>query len=599
MSAALSVESEETTSEANTARPAAPEAQRAEKPRKNRFLSRPFKTFWRRWQSSLQLRTVMITALLSVIAVLILALFLTHQVTTGLFQSRFNQVQAEANHGLSQAREVFDSAATADEESTASLVNDTLAALSGNTSGAIARDFVLVPLDDDENQFVGSMSSAGVSEDVITDDLASQVEQGDGIYWQSVAIPSDTGGATDPGLAFGTQVVLPPGNYYALYFIYDISEVQGTLDYVMSVLLIAGAILILLNVVIAVVTTRSVVRPIQQAAETAQWLSSGDLSVRMNVNREDEVATLSRSFNSMADNIQDQITQLAHLSQIQQRFVSDVSHELRTPLTTVRMAAEVLYDSRDDFDAVNRRSTELLYHQVERFQALLADLLEISRFDAGAAQVASESTDLLHLVADVLLTAQPLADNNQTELSIVPQGDQFTAEVDSRRIERILRNLINNAIEHGGSKPVDVIVAGNKTEIAIVVRDHGLGLSEDELERVFDRFWRADPARTRTTGGSGLGLAIAVEDTRLHHGELDVWGEPHRGAAFRLVLPRQVGGELVKPYPLQLPPEYECSERRSASEIGPGPDEPANGHEMPDRVNEQALVPRSRRGLDD
>ena len=280
-----------------------------------------------------------------------------------------------------------------------------------------------------------------------------------------------------------------------------------------------------------------------------------------------KIGSLSESFNKMADNIQDQITQLADLSQIQQRFVSDVSHELRTPLTTVRMASEVLYESRNELDPVLRRSTELMHHQVERFQALLADLLEISRFDAGAAEVSLEKTDLLHLVADVALTAQPLADETDTQLSIIAKGDSFTAEVDSRRIERILRNLVNNAIEHGESQPVDVILEGDDTSVSIVVRDHGMGMTEAHLEHVFDRFWRADPARTRTTGGSGLGLAIAVEDTRLHNGSIDAWGKSSQGSAFRVTLPRISGTVVSGSAPLQLPPEYDRAKRVAPRDV--------------------------------
>lgn len=550
---------------------------------------RVWNSFRHRWSASLQLRTAVISGVLTLAASVILAIFLTHQITTGLYQSRFNQVEAEANHGLNQARQVFENAATSDQEATSTLVTDTLNALASNTGGSIARDFVLVPLDEDDNLHVGTMNSSGVTEDIISDELAEQVRNGTGVYYQSVGL--NTGGSQDtPGMAFGTQVILPPGNYYGLYFIYDLSEVQQTLDYLMNVLLIAGAILILLNVGIAIVMTRSVTRPVKLAAQTAESLSSGNLSVRMDVKRTDEVARLSESFNKMADNIQDHITQLANLSQIQQRFVSDVSHELRTPLTTVRMAAEVLFDSRDEFDPINRRSTELLYHQVERFQALLSDLLEISRFDAGAAEVSAESTDLLHLAADVLLTAQPLADNAKIELFIVPMGEEFTAEVDSRRIERILRNLVNNAIEHGEGQPVDVVVRASRTEIAIVVRDHGMGMTPEQVAHVFDRFWRADPARARTTGGSGLGLAIAVEDTHLHNGQIDVWGEIGKGAAFRLVLPRVSGGTITPPPPLDLPPEYDYADRRTAKNVDIIPDEHAP--RLIDRTNEQSLHPQ-------
>jgi len=534
----------------------------------------------------MSLRTAVIAAAATIIGSLFLAFFLTQQITSGLFQSRFNQVQSEANHALQQTRQVFENAATADEETTTSLVADTLRQLTTDDT-AFARDFLLVPLDEDDSSYVGSMSSGGATEQLITDDLAEQVGSGNGIYYQSISLPDD--GSTQPGLAFGTQVVLPPGNYYALYFVYDLSDVQATIDYLMNVLLVAGVVLVFMNIGIALWVTRSVGKPIQQAAQTAEWLSSGDLSVRMDVKRTDEIGSLSESFNKMADNIQDQITQLADLSQIQQRFVSDVSHELRTPLTTVAMASEVLYESRTELDPVLRRSTELMHHQVERFQALLEDLLEISRFDAGAAEVAVEKTDLLHLAADVALTAQPLADKTNTQLSIVAKGDSFTAEVDSRRIERILRNLVNNAIEHGESNPVDVILEGDDTAVSIVVRDHGMGMTEEQLEHVFDRFWRADPARTRTTGGSGLGLAIAVEDSRLHHGTVDAWGRQDQGAAFRVTLPRVSGTVVSGAAPLPLPPEYDRSQRIAPRDVDISDTPEPSTHSVFSRVTEQHL----------
>ena len=543
--------------------------------------------FVREWDSSMSLRTAVIAAAATIIGSLFLAFFLTQQITNGLFQSRFNQVQAEANHALQQTRQVFENAATADEDSTTSLVADTLRQLTTDET-AFARDFLLVPLDEDDDLYVGSMSSGGATEQLITDDLAQQVSSGSGIYYQSISLPD--AGSTQPGLAFGTQVVLPPGGYYALYFIYDLSDVQATIDYLMNVLLVAGVGLLVMNIGIALWVTRSVGKPIQQAAQTAEWLSSGDLSVRMDVKRTDEIGSLSESFNKMADNIQDQITQLADLSQIQQRFVSDVSHELRTPLTTVRMASEVLYESRNELDPVLRRSTELMHHQVERFQALLADLLEISRFDAGAAEVSLEKTDLLHLVADVALTAQPLADETDTQLSIIAKGDSFTAEVDSRRIERILRNLVNNAIEHGESQPVDVILEGDDTSVSIVVRDHGMGMTEAHLEHVFDRFWRADPARTRTTGGSGLGLAIAVEDTRLHNGSIDAWGKSSQGSAFRVTLPRISGTVVSGSAPLQLPPEYDRAKRVAPRDVDVvDPEDTTSQSAVFNRITEQHL----------
>ena len=125
-------------------------------------------------------------------------------------------------------------------------------------------------------------------------------------------------------------------------------------------------------------------------------------------------------------------------------------------------------------------------------------------------------------------------------------GGPVVAEVDTVRIERVLRNLVVNALEHGEGRPVEVTVAGDERSVAVLVRDHGVGLRPEESERVFTRFWRGDPSRARTTGGTGLGLAIALEDARLHGGRLEAWGRPGRGAAFRLTLPHRVGAERTR-----------------------------------------------------
>jgi two-component system, OmpR family, sensor histidine kinase MtrB len=344
------------------------------------------------------------------------------------------------------------------------------------------------------------------------------------------------------------------GTVYELYLIYDLNTAQQTLDEIQSVLWAGGAVLVLLIGAIAWYVTRNVVSPVSHAAMVSEKLAAGQLQERMVVRGEDEVARLGASFNHMAASLQEQITQLATLSQMQQRFVSDVSHELRTPLTTVRMAAEVLYDARHDFDPINKRSAELLYNQVERFQSLLSDLLEISRFDAGVAVLDAEAEDILQVVTHAIEGAAPVAAEYGSEIVLRAPEGAIIVEMDARRIDRILRNLILNAVEHGEGKPVTVTVAASQTAVGIAVRDQGIGMAPAEAARVFDRFWRADPARARTTGGSGLGLSIAMEDTKLHNGWLQAWGRKGSGANFRLTLPLRQGEEIDKS-PVQLEPE--------------------------------------------
>jgi two-component system sensor histidine kinase MtrB len=240
---------------------------------------------------------------------------------------------------------------------------------------------------------------------------------------------------------------------------------------------------------------------------------------------------------------------------VQRQFVSDVSHELRTPLTTVRMAGDVLHDSRAGFDPVTARAAELLQNELDRFENLLADLLEISRFDAGAAGLELAEVNLVDLAHRVVDQAEPVARGRGVQLQLVAP-DPCIAEIDERRVERVLRNLVANAIDHADAKDARVVVTvkGDGHAAAITVRDYGVGLAPGQLQMVFNRFWRADPARARTTGGTGLGLAISLEDAQLHGGWLQVWGAPLAGAQFRVTVPRRAG-EPLGHSPLPLIPE--------------------------------------------
>jgi two-component system sensor histidine kinase MtrB len=273
----------------------------------------------------------------------------------------------------------------------------------------------------------------------------------------------------------------------------------------------------------------------------------------MPVRGEDDMARLALSFNDMAESLSRQITQLEEFGNLQRRFTSDVSHELRTPLTTVRMAADLIYDHSADLDPTLARSTELMVSELDRFETLLNDLLEISRHDAGVAELSVEAVDLRTTVQSALDNVGHLAEEAGIELQVDLPSEDVIAEVDARRVERILRNLIANAIDHAEHKPVQIQMGVDEDTVAVTVRDHGVGLRPGEEKLVFSRFWRSDPSRVRRSGGTGLGLAISIEDARLHQGRLEAWGEPGQGACFRLTLPL-VRGHKVTTSPLPLKP---------------------------------------------
>jgi two-component system, OmpR family, sensor histidine kinase MtrB len=337
------------------------------------------------------------------------------------------------------------------------------------------------------------------------------------------------------------------------YYIVPLTTEDQTAGQIRTMVLLTGFALVVLLGVLSALVTRLVVRPVRVAARTAQRLSAGLLDQRMAVHGEDDLALLAASFNQMATNLQRQIVRLEEMSRLQRRFTSDVSHELRTPLTTVRMAADLIFAERDEFDAGVARAAELLQAELDRFEGLLTDLLEISRFDAGFAMLDAEPTDLVPVVRRVVDRLDGLSARCGVHVELSVPEMAVIAEVDPRRVERILRNLVGNAVEHSEGRPVSVALGADESAVAVTVRDHGVGLRPGEEKLVFNRFWRADPSRARQTGGTGLGLSISLEDARLHGGWLEAWGAPGQGAQFRLTLPVRAGDRLTSS-PLRLVP---------------------------------------------
>ena len=521
-----------------------------------RILTAPLWAVGALWRRSIQARVVIGTLVLSAMVAALVGWVLLHQISEGLVDDKRAAALAEAAAGFDRAQQQLDAACASDQADPAQLLTQLVEnlAIGGGESGLY--EVVLTgPLGEPDAvvQSRGSLSSPGIEPNSIPAELRARVAATGRSWWAYTRIRYDNpDDPSVPGLAVGSQLQLAPGEgAYGLYYLFPLAEQEQTLRLVQRALATAGALLVVLLAAVAYLVTRQVVTPVRLARRIAERLAAGRLEERMQVRGEDDIARLGTSFNQMAAGLQRQIHQLEELSRTQRRFASDVSHELRTPLTTVRMAADVLHDARDRFDPVTARSAELLQNELNRFESLLIDLLEISRFDAGAAVLDLDEVDLVDVTQRVVDSAQPLAQHRGCRLEVRTPGHPCTAQADVRRIERILRNLVGNAIEHGEGRDVVITVASTADAAAVSVRDHGVGLASGESALVFDRFWRADPARARTTGGTGLGLAIALEDAHLHGGWLQAWGEPGRGAHFRLTLPRRVGARLERsPLPL-------------------------------------------------
>ncbi|AQY01155.1 MtrAB system histidine kinase MtrB [Microbacterium foliorum] len=513
------------------------------------------------WRSSLRFRTLTITLLLTSTAILITCVTMALVIQSDLFESRKNEALEDAARSVNQAQATLDATALGDDPAALPELWDSVQEDLGRNSTAEGLAGFRMEVDPDIplNGF-----TAGLSDNLISSGLRNRVvEFDDWQSWQSVSL--EVGGREVPGIIVGQQLRVPEAGPFAIYFAYDLADADNTLLFVQRTLWVAGIGLVAIVAAISFIVLRTVSTPIVEAAETSARLASGDLGVRFDVHGEDEIATLGRSFNAMADSIESQIKELGELSLVQQRFVSDVSHELRTPLTTIRLAADMLNDQRGAFDPTTARTTELLHTQVQRFETLLSDLLEISRYDAGSVQLELEATSLAHLAEDIIEQMQPLADDRGSELRLVAPGGYSPVDMDPRRVRRVLRNLIGNAIEHGEGRPIVVTVDSNQHAVAAGVRDFGLGMDPADAERVFDRFWRADPSRQRTLGGTGLGLSIALGDATLHGGSLDVWSELGVGTNFVLTLPRR-GDATEGPSPIPIEPQERLGEPGDATQ---------------------------------
>jgi two-component system sensor histidine kinase MtrB len=501
---------------------------------------------------SVTARTVFATVSLSAISLAALGGFLSFSLANNFYQNRLAQVLSETERAVGSVQGTIAAASLTDETSLQTLINSVVPSLEISGGSGSRQVALLRSPGQPQLQLFQSPISADLDLATIPSELREAVRASSGILsYTPVSLVRDS--QVVPGITVGAPLTLPLAGSFELYLVFDLAPEQQALMTVQNALALGGVILLLAISLVSYFVTRTVVKPVEQAASAAEALAEGKLDVRLGEKGSDVIAVLARSFNKMANNLQQQIQQLDSLSRMQRRFVSDVSHELRTPMTTIKLAGEVIFGNREKLDPALSRSAELMQNQIERFERLLADLLEISRYDAGAVTPDMELQDLNAVVGAAIASIEPLANSKQTEIVVKLPGKPVQAEFDAKRIERLLRNLLSNAVEHGEGKPIVVEVGENNQAVAVCVSDRGVGMTKQQLERIFDRFWRADPARQRSVGGTGLGLAISKEDAILHRGWLQVWSKPQRGSSFRLTLPRRTDSVIANS-PLPLPP---------------------------------------------
>lgn len=520
------------------------------------FFRRPRDT-WRRlinsirlrWHQSIQLRVIGSVVASSTFAFLLIGFLLVGFLSQQLLATKFS----EAVDSMDRARTAVEEQISATDSSNPVSVRLTSArAVLTNRSPGVEEtsvpvyDSVLIASD-------ASDAETRIPDNIqIPENLREFVHQGQ-VAYQYARVDGENG--SYKALIIGSPVYSDiPG--LELYLLVPLTSEEATLNLMRGLLMAGGIVLIILLLVIGWVFSQQIIGPVRAASKIAEKLAAGHLHERMVVDGQDEVARLAYSFNDMAEKLSTQIRNLEEFGSLQRQFTSDVSHELRTPLTTVRMAADMIEDNADELDPLTARASHLMTKELDRFETLLGDLLEISRHDAGVANLSAEKVDVRGVVRSALQQVRTIAEEVGTEFNVDLPEDPVVVAVDSRRVERILRNLLANAVDHSEGNPIEVKMAVGEHELAIAVTDHGVGLKPGEEEMVFNRFWRSDPSRERRTGGTGLGLAIAKEDANLHGGRLEAIGEIGVGACFRLTLPMEQG-HIVKTSPLPLAVEAE------------------------------------------
>ncbi len=361
------------------------------------------------------------------------------------------------------------------------------------------------------------------------------------ISLSEAAIPDDLRAAVDDGRIAAIRTVMsdeevvivggalrPTGP--AFYFFFPQQGIIDDLTLLARVLAGTSGVLVLVSAGIGAAAASGVLRPIRRTRAAVRAVAAGDLDARLDEDGGDELAELARAFNTMTAALRRTVGELRELEAGQRRFASDVSHELRTPLTALTTACEVLDANTDGLTDTGRRAARLMGVETRRLASLVEDLMEISRMDAGAADMTLEEIDVVRSITGALRSRGWL---EQVEL----RGDEgVTVFMDARRLDSIIGNLVDNARTYG-RPPIVVTVRATADDVEIAVTDHGGGIAPQHLHRVFDRFYKVD--RSRSSGGTGLGLAIAAENARMHGGDLRVTSVEGTGTTFTLRLPRQ------------------------------------------------------------
>ena len=472
------------------------------------------------------------TKMVAIIIVLILALM----AVVGAFLMRgvrnfyINEFYAQMQEAFSGAVMAGDLRAAADEPQAAVRMAGILRANSGQLGiNSGTRNYYI--LDGATGAYITGSDPAAGPKLAITRNILTAIDGSEGYASNS----------SDDYMDVALPIRGASGSY--IIYIIDNKETVTSLNAeIYSIIIEAMAIGLLIAILLGLLLAKTMVTPIQSLTKAAEKVASGDFSESVENDARDEIGVLSRTFNDMAGQLERNIEDLQNAEQMRKEFVANVSHELRTPVTSIRSYAETLCDAGSTMDAATeQRFLEVIVRESDRMTKIVQDLLTLSRFDAGSIAFDFQKFSFEKSVQDVynaqLLEAQKHGHNF---------GLQFESELpeivgDRARIEQVLINMLSNAIKYTPDGGRIRMTAGTKGDkVWCTVRDNGIGIPKQDIDRVFERFYRVDKARSRESGGTGLGLSIAYEIVQRHDGEMTLHSQKGKGTAITVTLP--IGG---------------------------------------------------------
>ena len=323
-------------------------------------------------------------------------------------------------------------------------------------------------------------------------------------------------------------------------FALPLSRVQPEIRIIYRVVLFGAIAAVIIALIAAYFVSRSITLPIRQMRETAQQIAKGDFGRRVRIKSKDELGELAESLNTMADELQQKMENLGRLDRVRTDFVANVSHELKTPLTLIKGYIETLEDRAMDDKEAATKFISIIKEHADRLGHIVDDLLSLSELELSDDSVHKTEFDLKELIDEVSLGFGHALSEKKRELTVNSEGSDFRIKADRDKIEQVFVNLIDNAIKYTKeSGRIELSLIKHDREVIVNVRDDGIGIPKEHRERVFERFYRVDRARSREFGGTGLGLSIVKHIVLAHDGKITIESEPYKGTKICVTLPNE------------------------------------------------------------